>query len=739
MKFKIVLIFALLSFSLTMGIIIQSIQRDKKKDEIFLKNITRMDVHYLNGLMIDKIKNLNDELIKITKTNETVSKTEAEKKLTLFQTVGAININTNEIIWQVGKGTPQDIEFWVGKSKEIPIHDTTPRLFSKKVSGDNLEIDSEIGYYIIASITDKNNTKKDPIRLFGVLKSNEFQNIISNSEVLNAQFIIFNQRGQIINHSTVDYIGNSLVGDKLFEDIRKTRFPIGEFSYKDIKGDPVFTIYETVEATDLTIAAQVRPGGWKSIDWVYYLQNIFAVLSVIGFASILISFLITKYQFETQTNLKVLTENSISKNSISKNSINENTDTIELNESEDDFKVPPIPHHIIEKLNSLANEERKPQLAIEQSIPQLPQNPRQQPLAFMDTLHTPSTVNPEKLTTLAKIISQLKAPLLSILGHIQIAKGQSMGSSSLNAIEQEARGAREQLDRLGQYCGLSNTPSVTLKISEVLDSSIRNIEAQVVRGSIRVQKNITEDFAVKCDPEDLKLALIAILKNAAESMEHVLKKELIIETSRRDGVFFKIEIKDTGEGILSANLNQLFEPFYSTKSPLDYKGLGLASAKGIIKRHLGEINISSTPATGTTVTISLPISNEKVQTLSDIQLQQRPAWLDLVKVPVTTSTQLNFENMNKKITPLEAKPSPQIEKIDFSIDDLSFNDDDFEFNSQTELKSEPQTRFIPDKNLESKIETIQITSSKKRLKKNDEPLDMIKVQIPSPEEKSDWT
>jgi signal transduction histidine kinase len=67
-------------------------------------------------------------------------------------------------------------------------------------------------------------------------------------------------------------------------------------------------------------------------------------------------------------------------------------------------------------------------------------------------------------------------------------------------------------------------------------------------------------------------------------------------------------VRDTGSGIAQADLQKVFEPFYSTRP--DGTGLGLAIARQIAFAHGGEITAESTPGEGTTMTLRLPLADE---------------------------------------------------------------------------------------------------------------------------------
>jgi two-component system NtrC family sensor kinase len=80
--------------------------------------------------------------------------------------------------------------------------------------------------------------------------------------------------------------------------------------------------------------------------------------------------------------------------------------------------------------------------------------------------------------------------------------------------------------------------------------------------------------------------------------------DLVLATSLKDQAL-QIVVEDTGQGIARENLNEVYEPFFTTKAK--GTGLGLAISKQIVEAHLGTIKIESAAGEGTRVTIRLPV------------------------------------------------------------------------------------------------------------------------------------
>lgn len=75
-----------------------------------------------------------------------------------------------------------------------------------------------------------------------------------------------------------------------------------------------------------------------------------------------------------------------------------------------------------------------------------------------------------------------------------------------------------------------------------------------------------------------------------------------------------ILIRDEGEGISPENLKHLIEPFYSTRIDNGGSGLGLFVTNFIVNAHKGQLEFSSIPGNGTTVTVHLPVHHDPPQT-----------------------------------------------------------------------------------------------------------------------------
>lgn len=114
---------------------------------------------------------------------------------------------------------------------------------------------------------------------------------------------------------------------------------------------------------------------------------------------------------------------------------------------------------------------------------------------------------------------------------------------------------------------------------------------------------------VFCSPNQIKQACVAILVNATEAVSD--NGEITMRTTNPEEDQVMLEIIDNGVGIAEQELAHIFEPFYSTKRETSGIGLGLAIVHGIVENHKGRIRVDSKPGKGTTISIILPLSENK--------------------------------------------------------------------------------------------------------------------------------
>jgi signal transduction histidine kinase len=130
----------------------------------------------------------------------------------------------------------------------------------------------------------------------------------------------------------------------------------------------------------------------------------------------------------------------------------------------------------------------------------------------------------------------------------------------------------------------------------------------IVWNEIKYKAEVRRDFGelppIDCIPSQLNQVFLNLLVNAGQA---IADHGQITVTTRVHGDFICISFADTGSGIAPEHQKRIFDPFFTTKPVGKGTGLGLALSYGIVQKHHGRIEVSSTPGTGTVFRIYLPI------------------------------------------------------------------------------------------------------------------------------------
>ena len=147
----------------------------------------------------------------------------------------------------------------------------------------------------------------------------------------------------------------------------------------------------------------------------------------------------------------------------------------------------------------------------------------------------------------------------------------------------------------------------------------------VTRKEVKVHQALAENlYAIKAELGQIEQVLLNLFVNAAEAMPG--GGDLFFETRNvthesiaakgykpKAGDYVLLTVRDTGVGMDNRTKERIFDPFFTTKGLAEGMGLGLASAYGIIKGHGGYIEVDSKKGQGTTFSIYIPASEEKVE------------------------------------------------------------------------------------------------------------------------------
>jgi signal transduction histidine kinase len=215
------------------------------------------------------------------------------------------------------------------------------------------------------------------------------------------------------------------------------------------------------------------------------------------------------------------------------------------------------------------------------------------------------------------------------LGEDEVPVGSRAHKFFLNIREQSERAG----NLTGQLLAYARRQVLTprrLNLNDIVGEAMELLQ-RVIGEQIEVKTLLASDLrTTKADPGQIEQVLINLCLNARDAMPN--GGQLLIETRNIDlgedfcrrnasvspGRYVQLCVSDTGTGMDAATMERIFEPFFTTKEKGKGTGLGLATAFGIVKQHLGHIGVYSELGKGTVFRVYLPASEGSAETLPEV-------------------------------------------------------------------------------------------------------------------------
>jgi signal transduction histidine kinase len=221
-------------------------------------------------------------------------------------------------------------------------------------------------------------------------------------------------------------------------------------------------------------------------------------------------------------------------------------------------------------------------------------------------------------TLVAGLAHEIGTPMGVIQGHAKLLESAVSGEQAQWRVktiqEQIARISRIIHSLLNMARPTRATPRTAVPLEPLIESTLAFLTEKITRRGIRVERDLKPVPSVLGDPERLQQLLLNLFLNAADAMRDggVLRVSL----GPAQGADVEVRGADTGVGIAEADLERIFDPFFTSKPAGEGHGLGLAVAKGIVADHGGEISVSSVVGEGTEFQILLPFPGGRGDTES---------------------------------------------------------------------------------------------------------------------------
>ena len=231
-----------------------------------------------------------------------------------------------------------------------------------------------------------------------------------------------------------------------------------------------------------------------------------------------------------------------------------------------------------------------------------------------------------KESMMQMVVHDLKNPLASIMGNVQLIQMQgaeAMSPTRLKELLQRTQESTRQLMRMILnilQIGKLEERKLTLKLEpvalrDVIQENVDEMVGLSARDNIRLENRVQADLPPpKADRELLGRVIANLLSNA---FKHTPGGGQVVIDAQQEGDAVTIRVSDTGEGIPEELQPRIFDKFVAgdsdaSKRMLYDSGLGLTFCRLTIECHGGTIWLKSRPGQGTTVFLSLPLAGPDV-------------------------------------------------------------------------------------------------------------------------------
>ncbi len=190
---------------------------------------------------------------------------------------------------------------------------------------------------------------------------------------------------------------------------------------------------------------------------------------------------------------------------------------------------------------------------------------------------------------------------------------------NLKEIFNASKHARDLVKQILAFSRQNKQERKPIQVAHIVKEAIKMLRASLP-ATILIQQNIGKKIGIiEADPTQIHQVLMNLCTNASHAINEQdgvleiglgnveLDHNAVAEMPDiQPGPYLRLSIKDTGDGIHPDMLQQIFNPYFTTKKKGEGTGLGLAVVQGIVKSLNGAISVDSQVGKGTTFNVYLP-------------------------------------------------------------------------------------------------------------------------------------
>ncbi len=222
----------------------------------------------------------------------------------------------------------------------------------------------------------------------------------------------------------------------------------------------------------------------------------------------------------------------------------------------------------------------------------------------------------QKLEALGQLVSgvahELNNPLSAVIAYAQLVLTNPElpldERQSVDTILAESRRAAKIVSNLLTFARQHQVERSLVDINTVVRDTVALRRYTLTGYNIELIVDLQASLPLLwVDNFQIQQVLLNLINNAEQALQKWEGRRLLRITTQRDDDSVLVTVTDSGPGMPSSVIDQIFNPFFTTKEVGHGTGLGLAISDGIVREHGGRIRVESTPDSGATFIVKLPL------------------------------------------------------------------------------------------------------------------------------------
>lgn len=219
-----------------------------------------------------------------------------------------------------------------------------------------------------------------------------------------------------------------------------------------------------------------------------------------------------------------------------------------------------------------------------------------------------SLAHAEKLAAMgelsARIVHDIRNPITAARSLAQQLATEAHADEAHTIIVEELERVERHVADLLRFSRRDELDRQPVDLASLVDETVTRLRSRLESGDIQVQVSGPRELVVSADREKIRHVLINLIENAADALSTNGSDSRISVALEEDPTHSRFRVSDNGPGIPEPALEEIFEPFVSSKAK--GTGLGLAIVKRTIEAHGGHIHAHRNDGPGVSFVVELP-------------------------------------------------------------------------------------------------------------------------------------